>query len=149
MRSHKADLLTCLLVMGFVVGCGSKKEILGSNPTFSSLYTGLFSKSCVTCHQPGGSAWTDGINLDFSSQPAAYSSLTSLRSTALHCTSLSLVQSGSPSRSVLLAVLFDDYSTIAGTSCVGDAIHRDQNGNTASGDKSSLVSWIEQGALNN
>ena len=43
-----------------------------SAPTFEALYTAIFSRQCLPCHAPGGLM----SELDLSSEPTAYHSLT-------------------------------------------------------------------------
>ncbi len=144
--------------LGFLFGC-SKSETTASTTTvtssFTSIYTNtLSSSSCKTCHQPGGSAWDDGIHTDFTSQSAAYRDLTTLSvqsGSNTSCASAKIVTASNTQKSYLLAILFDDYtsSNFGGVSgCTPTASHRQYGAALSSSEKTALVQWITNGAAN-
>lgn len=148
----KIFLLAVMMASGFLVSCSkdpgtSSTEV---SPTFTSLYTNVFgSLTCVNCHQPGGSAYTDGVNtLDFTSSSAAYNGLLATvqsPSNPSQCGSVKRVLSGSPTSSYLLGTLFSDYNIddFAGSSGCRPYAHTI---NLGASTKNAIVQWIQNGA---
>lgn len=140
--------------------CGSKDNPTtssGVQPTFSSLYSNVFSKNCIQCHEPQGSATvTYGTNIDFSTQGIAYTTLTSgtsvgsISNTSGQCHSVPLIEPNQPTSSYMLATLFSDYTHSdfykIGCTPYSPSAH---GATLDSADEAALVQWIQNGALNN
>lgn len=124
--------------------------------TFGSVYNSLKSNNCTECHTPKGSATIDNhVALDFSTQALAYQTLTastvSGTTSAGDCGGIKIVSPGNPSKSYLAAVLFKDYNTSGFadvTQCVPYNAHL-TSFNLSSSEKTSIINWIQNGALNN
>ena len=124
-------------------------------PSFSSIYAQTLSTACIECHQPGASASADyGVELDFSSQAAAFSSLQGTVASATsrgQCGGVKIVRAGNPASSYLLAEIDQSFSSpdfggVAG--CVPAAVHYSTI-NLSQAQRSDIVSWIQAGAPNN
>jgi hypothetical protein len=102
-------------------------------PTFSRVYSQTLSSACIECHQPGSAASSDyGVELDFSSQGAAFSSLQGTVASATsrgQCGGVRIVAPGSPKTSYLVA----EIAQI----------------NLSQGQVNDIVGWIQSGAPNN
>lgn len=141
--------------LALLTNCGSSSSS-SSTATFTQVYTALQTNNCSSCHYSSGSAWTTyGVHLDFSSQSAAYTSLTTLTSSDTStpaCNGVNYVVSNSPTTSYLLAVLEKDYSTetFSKSGCVVPYnTHSSLIGSLESDDESLLLSWINAGVPNN
>jgi len=154
--------LIYILILGAVLltRCGSKNNpttVSGVQPTFSSLYSNVFSKNCIQCHEPQGSATVNnGTTLDFSTQGMAYTTLTSGTSVGSfsnnngECHSVPFIVSSQPTSSYMLATLISDYthSDFYNVGCT--PYSPSAHGATLdSADETALVQWIQNGALNN
>lgn len=137
-------------------GCGKKDEESYTPGTFTAVYNQTLKTACIECHVPSGAATVDShVDLDFSSASAAYTSLTTQYatgdSTPASCTTVKVVDPGYPQNSYLAGVLLSSYNTndFAGkTGCQPYTAHLiDQH--LSADEQSSLISWIQGGALNN
>jgi hypothetical protein len=134
--------------------CGKSTE--STSGTFTQVYTNTLSRACIECHKPGTAATDqDGVTLNFSTQATAFSTL--LESTVRGasstgtCGSVKIVTAGSVENSYLAGVLFTDYhkDNFAGVSgCTPYAVHL-QNQNLSASEKTTILDWIRNGALNN
>ncbi|MCB0365170.1 MAG: hypothetical protein H6624_18910 [Bdellovibrionaceae bacterium] len=138
-------------------GCSGDEKPSSTDPSkFSSIYTNILRfHNCHSCHSPGGSAYdTDGVQLDFSTQALAHSTLTTKNVTGATsvgtCGSVKIVNT-TPQTSFLAGVLFSTYhiSNFAGVSgCTPYSVHlSDQN--LSSSEETAIVDWINAGAQNN
>jgi hypothetical protein len=154
----KNFLIRASIILGMVLvlcRCGSKTEETTSSGTFSNVYSVTLKTACIQCHVPAGSATAAGVTLDFSTQTTAYQTLTasvvSGGSTKNTCANISIVSAKNASKSYLAGVLFSSYNTsnFAGvTGCVPYSAHlTDQN--ISSDEQTSIINWINNGALNN
>jgi hypothetical protein len=157
----KKNLLRFALFSVFLmalVDCGSNNSSTDSNgtsPNFTSIYSTILSPLCVQCHQPGGAAVQQGVNLDFTSQASAYQGLTTSHVSSINesgtCGSVPLVSAGNPSASYLLAVVAQAYNipNFAGANgCTPLASHI-ENGYVNQSQAGAIAAWIHQGAPNN
>ena len=159
LTTARTSLLVLTLALPFfLTDCGKIPGLDGTpaSGTFGSVYRTITTANCTQCHVPGGAATTDsGVQLDFTSQATAYSTLTSLNVTATSskniCNGVKIVKSGEPAKSYFAAVLISTYNTsnFAGvTGCTPYNVHL-ENQNLSEAEKTSIVSWIQNGAPNN
>lgn len=130
-------------------------ETFTAAPTFSRVYSQTLSSACVECHQPGSAASSDyGVELDFTSQSAAYTTLQGTVASATsrgQCGGVQLVAAGSPKTSYLVAEIAQSYATpdFGGASgCVPAAVHYSTI-NLSPEQINEVVGWIQSGAQNN
>lgn len=158
-KSFASMLKTTTLLVGaalILTNC-QKKEEDPAVGTFSHVYKKTLSTACVACHVPTGAVYADGVTLDFSSQVAAFQTLTTKKvatpsNPSSSCkNTVSIVVAGNATNSYLAGVLFADHNTnhFAGvTSCQPYTAHlTDQN--LSAEEKTSILQWIQGGALNN
>jgi hypothetical protein len=154
-KSFIIQLLLTLSLLLVLCRCGQAPQETYTSGTFAHVYNVTLKTACIQCHVPGGSATTAGVTLDFSTQTTAYQSLTtsvvSGGSTKNTCPNISIVLSKDANKSYLAGVLFDSYHTsnFAGvTGCTPYSAHlTDQS--LSSDEQTSIVNWINNGALNN
>ncbi|MCC7404443.1 MAG: hypothetical protein IT288_08600 [Bdellovibrionales bacterium] len=151
-----------LVVAGLILALWSCSEDTKPNSTdttkFTSIYTNIIRfHNCHSCHAPGGQVFdnpTDPVELNFSTEDLAYSTLTSKNvagpTSKGTCTGIKIVNT-TPQTSFLAGVLFSEYNTanFAGvTGCTPYSVHlSDQN--LSSSEKSAIVTWINNGAPRN
>ncbi|MCB0342207.1 MAG: c-type cytochrome [Pseudobdellovibrionaceae bacterium] len=163
-NAHSLQNYGWLLVKGFfglaftllLARCSDPLNTAGDvEPTFSSLYSKLFSTECASCHQPGGSGYVAGAPLDFSSTSTGYFSLFQSVGGASNsgtCGSLSNVAAGSPSQSYLMGVVSSQYyeDNFGGVSgCTPINTHINGVVNLSTSEQAALEQWIQSGAANN
>lgn len=154
--NRKRLTLATLVMAQILSGCGQLATPTATSGTFTSIYTSTLSKTtCVSCHEPGGSGYANGVTLDFSTQALAYQTLTSATvsnpSEKTNCSGVKIVYPSNASKSYLAAVLFSDYNAnnFAGVSgCQPYTVHL-QNLSLSADEKTSILNWINNGALNN
>lgn len=119
--------------------------------TFTHVYQATLSTACVQCHVPGSDG---GDHLDFSDKGSAYRTLlggaVSGHSSATICGGLKLIEPGVPRDSYLAAVLFAEYNAIGFggvPECKPYSVHLEDQ-NLSDTEKSSILSWIRNGARN-
>jgi len=124
-------------------------------PTFTELYTDVIQKTgCADCHTPGGSGTLAGVQLDFSTQAQAYSTLLNKSVTGTTsvgiCSGVAIVTEGRPESSYLAAVLIPSYqiSDFGGVSgCTPLNTHTEEQYLT-SAQQTQIEKWISAGANN-
>lgn len=140
----------------FLASCSKKEDTM--NPTYATLYSEVFSKRCVECHRPGGQAYQNSANLDFSTSSTGYNSMvgvsvSGITTIAGGCTGRKIVQASQPTNSYILGTFFSDYglggSTFGGAGCSPYNHTGFANSVPTSREKTALVEWISKGALNN
>jgi hypothetical protein len=147
MKLHHATLILRVLPLFALTACG---DLL---PTTSGTFTDVYAKtlsSCTQCHD--GSNATEYGSLDFSTQASAYETLVGTTVTgpmaAGTCGQVPLVAAGSPSTSYLTAVLFTDYAaSFSSGGCVPYATHLEDQ-SISPEEKTSIETWITNGAAN-
>ncbi len=127
--------------------CGNKGPASG---TFGSVYTVTLKTACINCHQPGGAATA----LDFTTQATAYNTLFgNVRGPIAvgTCGTVKIVVPSNPNTSYLPAALFADYRT-AGNQMKGvpacTPFITNHNLNLSDAEKTSMITWITNGAKN-
>jgi hypothetical protein len=136
--------------------CGQTTTTGPASGTFSAVYTNTLSQACIQCHVPTGAVYTvNQVPLDFTSQTTAYNTLTANKvkgqSSVGICGDVDIVKASHPELSYLAAVLFSDYSTSdfgGETGCTPYSVHH-QDQHLSADEKTSLIKWITNGALNN
>lgn len=143
-----------LSVLTVLASCnGEEKKPAADLSKFSGLYS-EYLKGCGECHAPGNVAYTDDVkNLDMSSETAAYSSLLSAANIArlagAGCESLKYVESGSPEKSILYAVLDADTAESFSAACrpkKHTKEYGDQANTPTAEQKQKIKEWISKGA---
>lgn len=159
LRFEKMILLS-VFTAGLLVlsSCGPQPETstTPASGTFGSVYASFRSNNCIDCHSPGGAAYANnGVQLDFSTQANAYTTLIAKNVTgatsASICAGVKIVASANPSNSYLEAVLNQSYyrTNFAGVSgCTPYNVHL-QDTHLTTSELTSLTSWIQSGAANN
>lgn len=143
-------LLSSLLYQG----CGNKSSTDNAvSATYSSLYSNVFSQSCVQCHQPGGSAEGNGAEVDFSSQSRGYSSLTTGTVKGVeagsNCSGINIVSEGSATTSYMVGLLVSsENGRVYGSNCTAIRTHIEAN-YLSSEAANALIQWVNEGAQNN
>ncbi len=157
-RSSENSAAIFGLVLGVLLvfsGC-SKKTDSPAVGTFGYVYQNTLKTACIECHVPSGAAYAShGVQLDFSTQDTAYSTLLAKNVTGSSstgtCSGIRIVSPSTPASSYLAGVLISSYhiSNFAGVSgCTPYANHlSDQN--LSAEEQTSLIEWIQGGALNN
>lgn len=141
--------------------CGTSTAPTTSTPTaasgtFTNVYTTVLQTACIECHVPGGAATVNnGVTLDFTTQQTAYTTLTtntvSATDTKTECAGVKIVVPGNANSSYLAAVLFSDIDTAnfgGVTGCTPYNVHQQDQSISAS-ERTSILAWINGGALNN
>lgn len=152
-------IVCSLIALSFTLvinGCSSDNSSSDTTPTFSGLYSNVFSQDCMDCHSPGGQAQVDGIPLDFSTKTLAYQTLTESSvsgSNAGDCGGVTII-GDSAETSYILGVHSESYrqNDFAGVvGCTPYAGHIEDSNISSLIDPylNDLVSWINAGALNN
>lgn len=155
-KSRFLNLTTIILGAALALaGCSKKTDSLEVG-TFGYVYQNTLKTACIECHVPSGAAYAShGVLLDFSTQDTAYSTLLAKNVTGSSstgtCSGIRIVSPSTPTSSYILGVLISSYhiNNFAGVSgCTPYANHlSDQN--LSSEEQTSLIQWIQGGALNN
>jgi hypothetical protein len=133
----------------FLSRCGKQSG------TFSDVYTNVIqSANCSQCHVTGGSS-QNTAQQDYSSQSAAYTSLTTKTVTGTGsgtagCSGRSIVSAGAPASSYVAQLLVSSYNTASG-GCTPLNTHLSGGlgvVNLSESQRTSLVTWIQNGAKN-
>jgi hypothetical protein len=148
-----------LAVAGLILALWSCSESKTTDPNkFSSIYPNIIRfHNCHSCHAPGGQVYdnpTDPVELNFSTEDLAYSTLTSKTvagpTSKGTCGGIKIVNT-TPQTSFLAGVLFSDYNAanFGGVSgCTPYSVHlSDQNLSTS--ERDAIVTWINNGAPRN
>jgi len=162
-KSEKSILKTLVTVTAVVGGslllthCGSNSSSPSTAASFTTLYTTTFqTNNCIGCHVAGGSAWTAGSRLEFSTQANAYSTLYQATVTgtaeAGTCGTALVVTPTNAAASYILAILPPATQTtnFAGiTGCDPNPLTAHSSVNLSATDVANITGWINAGALNN
>lgn len=151
-RTRIAPYFTLFLVLSlpiFIGRCGKLGPPAGS---FGDVYQNVIvSANCAAqCHVPGGTATSAGAQIDFTSQTTSYDTLTTKSvggASSVGCGAVKIVKSGDPSKSYLAAVLISTYNTTT-VGCTPLNTHITGIANLSETQKSSIVTWITNGAKN-
>ena len=159
MKNKEIILYFAAIILLILPSCDSNKTTSNKDiqNTFSSIYINVLSKNCVACHEPQGSATLNSqTTIDFSSKNLSYQSLVNGTSVGFsanisgQCNNVPLVSPHTPNDSYLLATLSSNYnhSNFYKNGC--SPYSPNAHAATISSDEfSALVSWIQNGALNN
>jgi hypothetical protein len=150
--------LTLAVVVIFAISrcdrIGSKGFRRTHSGTFTDIYNGILQPNCASCHNPtDGTANQNGVTLDFSSQPAAFQTLTQNTVTAGdfrdNCSGVKIVVAQDVPDSYLMAVLWSSYTKtgFVNPNCTPYAGHQDNLGLSAD-DQNEIITWINAGAPN-
>ncbi len=139
-----------------LANCAKQQQPTSIAPTFTNVYNNTLKSACVTCHDPSGAATVqNGVQLDFSTQATAYSTLTTKNVTGQTssgiCPGVHIVSAGNPATSYLAAVLFASYAkaNFGGvTGCTPYSVHL-QDQHLSSDEQATIIGWIQNGTLNN
>ena len=147
-------LVTALLAVT-LPRCGKAPDPTPASGTFGSVYAAMTSNNCQVCHVPGGN--NNSSTFDLTSKTTAYSTLVGPKVTGSvskgTCGTVKLVVASSPSTSYLAGILFSTYNTAnfggasgcttfyTGHTSISQPLTTDQ--------QTSLIAWIQNGALNN
>jgi hypothetical protein len=142
-----------LIALMLITSCGDKKKDEADLSKFSGIYSSYL-KGCGECHAPGKVAYTDDVkNLDMSSESAAYTSLISVaviaKKAGAECTSFKYVESGSPEKSILYAIMDADTADSFTAACRPLKHTQEYGGeaNTPTAEqKQKIKEWITKGA---
>lgn len=148
-------LLISLALLGFLsTACQNNKDE-AATVTFTQVYTQTLSGTfCKNCHIPGGSAWTNGVRLDFSTKATAFNTLMSVLptgSSSIHtCGQVAMVSAGSPSLSYLAGVVVNSYNTpnfagVTGCTPINDHV---VSAYASPAEQTAILTWIQNGAKN-
>jgi hypothetical protein len=133
-----------------LMDCG--KALGPASGTFGNVYETLKS-DCIECHVPGGSGLVSGSTFDVTSATTAYNTLLSdtAHTAAPECAGVKLVVANTPTSSYLAAVLFSDYNinSFAGVANCKPITRHHSDLNLSADEKTSILAWINGGALNN
>jgi hypothetical protein len=136
--------------------CGKKEEEAKVEAKFSSIYSNVL-VGCAKCHKPGTEVYSNSVqNLDFSSQSAAYSSLSqTMTSPTLKplCSSSKYVKASDSENSILMGVLSESTRTAFAANnngCQPIAISEmDALSSVSAESVAAIKQWIDSGAANN
>jgi hypothetical protein len=118
---------------------------------FTAVYQALSSNNCISCHTPSGAAAASLVQLDFTTEALAYSTLTtktvSGTSSSGICGGVPIVVAGNSANSYLAAVLIASYahSNFYKSGCTPYSGHLSDT-NISATEQQTILNWIQNGA---